>query len=463
VSAPRNSEEKILHGVRGLFAEYERAKITERFRLGKVRKIKEGHVLVSEAPFGYKYIPKQGSEHGYFVIDDIEAIVVKSIFEWVANEHLTLRQIVRRLQEMRIKPRKSSRGVWNTSTLSTLLRNGAYIGEAHWNASYSVVPERPLKTAAYRKVKKTSRRNRPREDWYVVAVPAIIDKQLFERARAQLDANLALSKRNKRNEYLLAGKIRCVCGRTRGGEGVLNGKHLYYRCSDRVLRYPLPRVCQERGINARIADELVWNALAELMTSPGLMLSHLEDWINSERKELGNSVVNSETLAKERTSLTQQVDRYSKAYAAGLHNIEELRGYIEPLKRRIAEIENVLSDIQSGKGQRRIEMLKREVLEKYVNEVGPALKNLSFSQKRAIVIHAVEKIVGTPRELRVSGFIPVEDHVKFETSHRHGANAPRHAPGVPFEFTIGLPAPLTRGVDYGFLPSRNISQRARGL
>src|SRR3989344_2222712 len=46
--APKNSEDKILHGVKGLFAEWERMKISERFRLGKVRKAKEGHLLVSE-------------------------------------------------------------------------------------------------------------------------------------------------------------------------------------------------------------------------------------------------------------------------------------------------------------------------------------------------------------------------------------------------------------------------------
>ena len=34
---PTNSIEKILYGVQGLFAEYERAKIAERFRLGKIR------------------------------------------------------------------------------------------------------------------------------------------------------------------------------------------------------------------------------------------------------------------------------------------------------------------------------------------------------------------------------------------------------------------------------------------
>jgi site-specific DNA recombinase len=231
VSAPKNSEEKILHGVRGLFAEYERAKITERFRLGKLRKVKEGHVLVSEAPYGYTYVPMQGDRHGFYDIEPREADVVKRLFDWVANEGVTLRQLVRKLQELGIQPRKSRRGVWNTSTLSTLLRNSAYIGEARWGASYAVVPEHRLKIETYRKIKKSSRRSKPKEEWVIIPVPAIIDKELFERARAQLGANYALSKRNKKNEYLLAGKIRCVCGRTRSGEGVLHGKHLYYRCS----------------------------------------------------------------------------------------------------------------------------------------------------------------------------------------------------------------------------------------
>ena len=88
VSSPKNSEEKILHGVRGLFAEYERAKIRERFRLGKVRKVKEGHVLLSDPPFGYSYIPRQGDRHGFLEIDANEAGVVRLLFDWVRNEGL---------------------------------------------------------------------------------------------------------------------------------------------------------------------------------------------------------------------------------------------------------------------------------------------------------------------------------------------------------------------------------------
>jgi len=142
ISTPKNSEEKILYGVRGLFAEYERAKIAERFRLGKVSRVKNGHILLTEGPFGYNYILNKGKKGnpdyvpGHLEVNKREAKIVKDIFTWVADEGLTVRGIVRRLRELGIQPRKSKRGVWNTSTLCTLLRKETYIGTAYWNVSY---------------------------------------------------------------------------------------------------------------------------------------------------------------------------------------------------------------------------------------------------------------------------------------------------------------------------------------
>jgi len=179
--APKNPEEKVMYGMRGIFSEWERMKITERFRLGKVRKVKEGHILVSEPLYGYKYIPKNGEKQGYYEINSEEAKIVKMMFDWVGNEGLTLRAVVRRLQELGIKPRKSKRGVWNTSTLTTLFRNRAYIGEARWGSSYAVVPENPINKEKYRKMKKSSRRNKPEEEWIAskIPVPVIINRELF--------------------------------------------------------------------------------------------------------------------------------------------------------------------------------------------------------------------------------------------------------------------------------------------
>ena len=173
VSTPKNMEDKILYGVRGLFAEYERAKISERFRLGKLRKVKNGHILTTEALYGYSYVRnnKETKTHGYYVINDAESAVVRMIFTWVANERLPLRQVVKRLQTLGIKPRKSKRGVWSTSTLTTMLRHKGYIGQAHWGTSYAVVAVNPIKTEKYRQVKKTSRRIKPESEWIAPNIP----------------------------------------------------------------------------------------------------------------------------------------------------------------------------------------------------------------------------------------------------------------------------------------------------
>src|SRR5262249_2970891 len=155
-----------------------------------------------------------------------------------------------------------------------------------WGKSYAVVAEKPLVQERYRKNKKTSRRLRPESEWVKIPIPALIDRDLFERTRAQLESNLALCQRNKKNEYLLAGKIRCVCGRTRSGEGPLRGKHLYYRCTDRVLSFPLPAKCRERSINARVADRLVWEQVSSLMTSPDLLEVQVSRWMGSRKGQI---------------------------------------------------------------------------------------------------------------------------------------------------------------------------------
>ena len=216
--SPKSGEEKILHGVKGLFAEYERAKITERFRLGKMRKVKEGHILVSEAPYGLTYVPKKDGVHGCYEINEAEIRNLKKIFSLV-DEGLTLRGVVKKLQELAIKPRKSKRGVWSTSTLTHLLRNRTYIGEAHYGKSYAVVPENPISTEKYRKMRKTSRKIRPDGEWITIAVPTVLDRNLFMRVQERLRTNFELSQRNRKNDYLLAGRTWCVCGTRRTGEG----------------------------------------------------------------------------------------------------------------------------------------------------------------------------------------------------------------------------------------------------
>ncbi|OHB25854.1 MAG: hypothetical protein A2542_03440 [Parcubacteria group bacterium RIFOXYD2_FULL_52_8] len=421
VSSPKNSEDKILHGVRGLFAEYERAKISERFRLGKLRKVKEGHVIISEAPYGYHRVLKNAGKDGYYEINIEEARVVKMLFTWVAEDGLKLRAVVKKLHELNIKPRKSKRGVWSTSTLSSLYRNKTYIGEAPWGSSYGVVPENPTNKEKYRKIKKTSRRMKPEEEWLSIPVPAILERDLFMKARAQLEANFALCERNKKNEYLLANRIQCVCGRKRGGEGPQHGKHLYYRCNDRVCNFPLPQVCEERGINARIADRLVWEKITELMSSPELLLAQVKRWASARQAKSMPPASDVEVLEKEIQKLNVQEERYSKAYGAGVFSINQLTEYIIPIKERVKSLELQVAEARSRIKQAETSVLPTEdELRTFARETAKALPSLNFQLKRAIVLNVIDKVVGTQERLQVYGYIPLtENHVAFCSRYRH--------------------------------------------
>ncbi len=463
ISTPKNSEDKILYGVRGLFAEYERAKIAERFRLGKLRKIKEGHLIVSEALYGYRYIRKQDKIHGYYEINTEEARIVKLIFNMVAVEKLTLRSVVKNLQHLNIRPRKSKKGVWSTSTLSTLLRNKGYIGEAHWGSSIAIVPKNPINKEKYRKNKKSSRKMRPESEWLTIPIPPIVDKELFFRAREQLNENFKLCQRNTKNQYLLSKKIYCPCGKRRTGEGPQHGKHLYYRCTDRVLSFPLPHTCKEGGINARIADQIVWQKITDLMTSPYLLLEQVELWKNNQHNKATSSIVDIQALEKEIIKLKHEEDRYDKAYGAELFTLEKLKEYTIPIRERITSIQNQIAknNIKANPSDL-INIPQKEEIEVFAGNAIKTLESMSFETRRKIIIDVVEKIIGTQERLLVYGKIPINENscIALHSDDRYGLDTTRHtidpenAILIPFSFNIKLPPPLKKGVDYGFKPQK---------
>lgn len=463
VPRPKTDEDIIMYKMRGVFTEYERMKIKERFRLGKVRKANEGHVIASEAPYGYNFIAKNGKrgdadfQQGYFEVDEYEAQIVRSIFNWVGNEGVTLRGVVRRLQDMGIKPRKSKRGVWSTSTLSTLLRNKTYIGEGHYGASYAVIPVNPRNKTIYKKVRKSSRKFNPENEWIKIPTPKIIEEDIFLKVGQKLAYNFLMSNRNTKNEYLLNGIVWCSCGARRSGEGPKLGKYLYYRCIDRIKRFPMKANCIEKGINARIADSLVWQGISELMSSPKLLHKQISRWYNSHREVNHIAEVNYEDLQKEIEKLKTQEERFLKAYGVGAITIEQLKEYTIPIKQKIATLNNQIIKSESENAQVIKDVIPEEKqIDIFAEKVAASIKDLNFTVKKGIVRSIIDKVVVNKNELQVHGKIPVTSDINVFTSYRNRASTNRHditldsTNSIPFTLAITLPPPLEKGVDYGF-------------
>ncbi len=83
-----NPESQLLLQMQGMIAEYERAKIMERSRRGKIYTANKGCVSVmGGAPYGYRYIDKyMGGGQALFEINEEEANVVRKVFLWVGRE-----------------------------------------------------------------------------------------------------------------------------------------------------------------------------------------------------------------------------------------------------------------------------------------------------------------------------------------------------------------------------------------
>lgn len=424
-----NASDKLMFGVRGLFAAYEKTKIAERFRIGKVNRVKNNQVLTTEGPYGYSYILNKGKrgsleyEVGHLEINERESKIVKDIFSWVANNKLTLRAVVRKLQERGITPRKSKRGVWSTSTLTSLLRNETYIGVAHWGTSYATVPLKPTKKDLYRKVEKSSRRMKPRDQWFnITSVPVIIDKDVFEKARLQLQKNFETLGRNKKNDYLLAGKIWCPCGRRRAGEGPQHGKHLYYRCTDRVYSFPLPRTCLEHGINARIADEVLWQRLKMIMSSPKLLLDQIERW-NEKRKDnkSSNTTIDILSTQNEIGKLKKQEFRIADLYSKEKINLEQFEEYTAPLREKVGEFENQINKANLEKtSKNEIIFPSRNEIEVFAQKAVQYLENVSFKVKKEIIRIVLNQVTASRTSLQTYGFFNLNEiYVLFLSSHRN--------------------------------------------
>lgn len=398
----KTTEEVLMGSVMGIFHEYERVKITERMRIGKVRKVRENKKLLGYNPkYGYSYFPRiktgPDARDGYFAINKEQAKVVKQVFEWVAAG-VSKHEVKRKLFKMGIAPPKGKRDQWSGGTLDRMVRDTTYMGDHCYNKSESVPTKNPRNPEQkYRKITKGSRKNRPKEEWLHVAVPAIVSSELFYKVQVQLEKNKRTNTRNNSvNNYLVAGLIECVCGKARTGDPVSNGS-LYYRCTDRLSKFPLERECHEHGINVPVFDALVWDNIKELLLNPQLVATQAQRRQNTSplQNQLG-------TLHKTLKKQDAEQYRYDKAYGQGVMSERRYKAVMDELNDKREALVNEITALED-------EMANQTpiTVEQYFDGTIKRIDSLSFTEKKAIINKVVTKIVATKQEISIWGRIPL--------------------------------------------------------
>ena len=407
----RTDEERLALQMRGVFAEFERAKIRERTRRGRLYRARAGAPPGwPNPPYGLRLLRGQKPQPATVVVEACEAAVVHQMFEWVGFERLRLRQLSQRLEQRGIQPRSGKR--WATSTLLSILRNPLYTGQAHHQKYERIEPKQPRTRGRFRRRRKTSSRKRPEQEWIGVRVPAIVDQALFDRVQQVLVDNRRQTAGQVTHPYLLRGLLFCsACGRSMWGRCVRFGtprERRYYGCNAQGQRTPRgDHRCPSRPVRADDVEQVVWEDLARWLQEPEQLAAQLEAQRDTIRTVLDAHAAEQRRLAREMKALTQGIERLVDAYQAGAISIEELRArrerFEENKQKCQARIAHAERQYQQAHAQQQVVDELRQLKER----LHRGLERCTWEDRRAIVELLVEKVEVAAPKLVVHYIVPL--------------------------------------------------------
>jgi site-specific DNA recombinase len=315
-------EGDLLLQMQGMIAEYERAKILERTRRGRRFAAQQGKVSVlSHAPYGYRYVPKDSGDDARYEIVPEQAAVVREVFEWVGVEGLSLAAAVRRLHKRHV-PTATGLQRWDRTTVRGLLRNPAYCGAAMYGKT-RLLP-RKTRHRPRRGDPETPRRDKvgvrtEAIEPHTIVVPAIVSRELFDTVAEQLASNRRHHRARVRQQFLLSGLLVCgrcgsaYCGqRQRRRDGT---SYTYYRClgTDRH-RFAGDKLCLNPGLNGARLEAEVWSDVASLLQDPDQLRRELERRQAPSRGERPDTTHRPQTIAALKRRMARLLDAYEHGF-----------------------------------------------------------------------------------------------------------------------------------------------------
>jgi site-specific DNA recombinase len=406
-------EEELLLQFQGMIAEYERAQIAERSRRGKRHRAKCGLVnVLSGAPYGYRYIKKTDYSAASYEVVEKEAEVVREVYRLFTGGSISIGGIARHLNQEGIATRKGQ-SRWERSTVWGILKNPAYKGTACYGKTETAQRQRitrPLRQRGGFSPRCSSSRDRQREEWIEIPVPAIISDDTFECAHELLEKNRQLSRRNTKSPTLLQGLMVCSeCGYSlyKCSTRTSKRKIYYYRCfgSD-DYRFEHGRICKNRPIRQDYLDELVWQHVIGLLENPVLIGEEIErrhqEALNSRSTQRRR-----DTLLKEATHVRNGMNKLLDGYQEGLIELEELRKRMPELRKREQVLNSQLQslDVTALEQSHWLELSLK--VEDFLKCLRHSAKSLSVLDRQKVIRLIIKEVLVGMDKITIKHSIPI--------------------------------------------------------
>jgi site-specific DNA recombinase len=415
LNAPQSAtaEDQLLVQFQGMIAEYERAQILERSRRGKRHRARAGEISVlSGAPYGYRYIRKSDDAPASYAVIDSEARVVRQVYEHYTATGWSIAAITRWLNENGVATRKVGTR-WERSTVWAMLRNPAYVGTACFGKTRIATRQRVTRRLRLRgglAPRNSANRERPRDEWIAIPVPALVDAPTFAHAQELLHENRIRSRRRTIQPTLVQGLVSCRrCGYALSRISTRSSARLihYYRCigSDawRHLGGPL---CDSRPVRQDLLDEIVWTEVIRLLEDPTLIEEELDRRLAMARA-VDPTRQREQALQRDLVRIEKSIERMLTAYQEDLLSLEQLRQRMPALRQRQHALSTELQLIADQTRERAAYLRLAETLSAFLARMRVAAETLDIAERQRIVRLVIKEVLVDDDTIVIRHCIPV--------------------------------------------------------
>ena len=407
-------EGELTDGILDQLGKYERAKIAERSRRGKLRKAREGKIMAGR---WVKYGFKLNETRDGLLVDEEKMRVVRRIFRMVGAEGYTLNAVYTAFEREGI-PTPGGGKRWDRSFLRLAILDDAYRPHTYDEVAERVAPEvaarldrdgqyglwtfnrrqsrarqvsEPTGGGGRRYRRQVRTRERPAEERLHVPVPhAGIPRELVDAARDAIKDNRRPSKAGRRFWELSGGILRCgVCGHGMATHSVRARPgarfHYYYHC--RNHHHHGDAACaHKRSHRAADVEGAVWDLVAGLLRNTERLRVGLDAMIEAERAgRRGDPGADAAAWAERIAALDRKRARLQDMAAEGHLTFEELGAKLRETNEARRTAERELAEVEGRRD--RIEQLERDrdaLLEHYADMVPEALEDLTGEERHQV-------------------------------------------------------------------------------
>jgi site-specific DNA recombinase len=303
-------EGELTDGILDQLGKYERAKISERSRRGKLQKARQGKVMAGPC---VKYGFKLNASRDGLLVDEEKMRVVTRIFRMVGTEGHSMNAVFKTFERERL-PTPGGGKHWDRAFFRIAILDDVYKPHTYQEVEKLVSPEVAagldreklygiwwynrlrVRTRQVSEPSENGRRYRrearftvkPKEEWVAVPVPyAGIPREVVDAARAAIKDNRVPSKARRRFWELSGGILRCAeCSHTTANHSVRANSgthyHHYYYCRNHH-KHGDAECMHRKNHRALDIEGRVWDLISGLLKDPERLRAGLDEMIEAER------------------------------------------------------------------------------------------------------------------------------------------------------------------------------------